>query len=174
MLSRSDREQANGADDGAVAKAGLGGDGAVGDVVINGLRDTKSVPSASSQYRSVCNSPAAEPGSTYRVLLLLHLQDRAILESPLDNIRLLGSSLDPLAGLQLAPELGELRELDQVPDVAQRRVDDSGLGDGVGSWDLGSHSCSCWRRCRKFSVDIRTGMVWIWVGSEAVVGFMGS
>jgi len=80
-------------------------------------------------------------GIAYRVLLLLHFQDGAILEGPFYNIRLFGSALNPLTGLQLSPELGEFGELDQVPDGAQRRIDDSRLGDCIGGWDRVGHFC---------------------------------
>lgn len=52
-----------------------------------------------------------------RVLLLLDLNDGAVLEVPSDNVRLLRGALDPLALVESAPELAELLELDEVPDV---------------------------------------------------------
>lgn len=69
------------------------------------------------------------------MLFLLDLQLGAILESPLDDVRLLGGSLHPLALLQLRPPLGELGQLDQVPDIAEVGLDDGGLLDGGGSGD---------------------------------------
>jgi hypothetical protein len=71
------------------------------------------------------------------VLLLLHLKNLAILERPLDDIRLLRGALDVLALLQLGPELAEVLELDQVPNVAEGRVDDGRLADEGGCGDSG-------------------------------------
>lgn len=54
------------------------------------------------------------------VFLLLNLNNGTILESPLDNVSLLAGSLDKLAALKVAIELGEVLELDEVPDVGER------------------------------------------------------
>ena len=70
--------------------------------------------------------------ATYGVLLLLDLKGLAVLEGPLDDVGLGGCALDELALLELRPELAEVLELDQVPDGAEGRVDDSGLADGGG------------------------------------------
>lgn len=62
--------------------------------------------------------------------LLLHLENSAVLERPLDDIRLGRAALDPLALVEGRVELAEVLELDEVPDVAEGGVDDGGLGDG--------------------------------------------
>ena len=54
------------------------------------------------------------------MLLLLNLNDGAVLESPLDNIGLLAGALDVLRGAEGRPELGEVLDLDEVPDVGER------------------------------------------------------
>lgn len=66
---------------------------------------------------------------TYRMLLLLNLKLRAILERPLDDIRLGGLSLDTLALLELRPPLREVRQLKQVPHVAGVGLDDGRFAD---------------------------------------------
>jgi hypothetical protein len=76
---------------------------------------------------------------TYRVLLLLDLYLRAVLEGPLDHVGLIGRSLDPVALLEGGPELAEVLELDQVPDIAEGRLDDSGLADRRGSGNASGH-----------------------------------
>lgn len=58
------------------------------------------------------------------MLLLLDLQDSSILESPLDDIGIWRGTLDELATLQGRPEVGEVLELDQVPDGAELGFDD--------------------------------------------------
>jgi len=73
------------------------------------------------------------------VLLLLDLDRRAVLESPFDNISLFGRALDEFALLESRPELAEVLELDQVPDIAEGRLDDGRLADGGGSGDTGRH-----------------------------------
>jgi hypothetical protein len=73
------------------------------------------------------------------VLLLLDLKNLTILEGPLDNVGLRGGVLDPVALLELGPELAEVLELDQVPDGAERRVDDGRLADGGGGGDGARH-----------------------------------
>jgi hypothetical protein len=72
---------------------------------------------------------------TYGVLLLLDLDDGAVLESPLDNVGLLGGALDVLGAGEGRPELGEVLDLDQVPDVGERGLDDGRLADGGGGGD---------------------------------------
>lgn len=69
------------------------------------------------------------------MLLLLDLEGLAILECPLDNVGLGRGALDELALLELRPELAEVLELDQVPDIAEGCVDDGGLADRGGSGD---------------------------------------
>ena len=66
------------------------------------------------------------------MLLLLNLEGLAVLEGPLDDVGLGRCALDELALLELRPELAEVLELDQVPDGAERRVDDGRLADGGG------------------------------------------
>jgi hypothetical protein len=73
--------------------------------------------------------------ATYRVLLLLDLNDRAVLESPLDNVGLLVGVLDVLRRAEGRPELGEVLDLDEVPDVGERGADDGRLADGGGGGD---------------------------------------
>ena len=90
-LTAGDGVAADGADNRGVAKSGLGGDDRVGDVVVDG-----------------------------RVLLLLDLNDGAVLEVPLDNVGLVRGTLGVLALVQCAPKLGEVLQLDEVPDVRQR------------------------------------------------------
>ena len=73
------------------------------------------------------------------MLLLLDLEDGAILEGPLDDIGVGRGALDELALLEGGPELAEVLELDQVPDIAERRLDDGGLADGGGGGDAAGH-----------------------------------
>lgn len=73
------------------------------------------------------------------MLLLLDLQHGAVLEGPLDNVGLVGCALDPLALLELGPELAEVLELDEVPDAAEGRLDDGRLADKGGGGDAGRH-----------------------------------
>lgn len=63
------------------------------------------------------------------MLLLLDLQNSSIDESPFDDVSLRRDSLDCLAGLELAPEGGEVLKLDEVPDIAEFGLDDGRLGD---------------------------------------------
>jgi hypothetical protein len=81
---------------------------------------------------------------TYGVLLLLDLDDGAVLEGPLDNVGLLRRTLDVLGAAEGRPELGEVLDLDQVPDVGQRGADDGRLADGGGGGD-GRHFEVCLR-----------------------------
>lgn len=111
VLSRSDGVGAHGADDRGVAEGGLRRDDAVGDVVVDG-----------------------------RVLLLLDLEDGAVLEGPLDDVGVGGRALHPLAGGEGRVELGEVLKLNEVPDVAEGGFDDGGLEDRGGGWDAG-HDC---------------------------------
>jgi hypothetical protein len=55
-----------------------------------------------------------------RVLLLLDLDDGAVLELPLDDVGLLGGALGVLGLVESRPELVEVLELDEVPDVGER------------------------------------------------------
>lgn len=90
-IARGDSKATDGADYGGVANCGLAGDDGVGDGV-----------------------------GQARVLLLLHLDDGTVIECPADNVGLLGGSLDVLAALERGPELAEVLELDEVPDVGER------------------------------------------------------
>jgi hypothetical protein len=76
------------------------------------------------------------------MLLLLDLDRSAILESPLYDIGLVRRALDELALLESRPELAKVLELDQVPDVAERGLDDGGLVDEGGGGDAGRHVLS--------------------------------
>lgn len=111
VLSRGDGVGAHSADDRGVAQGGLRRDDAVGDVVVDG-----------------------------RVLLLLDLEDSAVLEGPLDDVGVGGYALHPLAGGEGGVELGEILQLDQVPDVAEGGFDDGGLEDRGGGRDA-RHGC---------------------------------
>jgi hypothetical protein len=73
------------------------------------------------------------------VLLLLDLDNSAVLEGPLDDIGLIRSTLDPVALLKRRPELAEVLKLDQVPDIAEGCLDDGRLADGGGGGDAGRH-----------------------------------
>lgn len=53
------------------------------------------------------------------MLLLLDLNDGAVLEVPLDNVGLLRGTLGVLGLLEGRPELVEVLELDEVPDVGE-------------------------------------------------------
>jgi hypothetical protein len=97
---------------------------------------------------------------TYGVLLLLDLNDGAVLESPLDNVGLLRGALDVLGAAEGRPELGEVLDLDQVPDVGQRGADDGRLADGGGGGD-GRHFGVC---CRCFG---ELGFVLLVLGKES-------
>lgn len=76
------------------------------------------------------------------MLLLLDLNDGAVLESPLDNVGLLAGALDVLRRAEGRPELGEVLDLDEVPDVGERGADDGRLADGGGGGD-GRHGGGC-------------------------------
>jgi hypothetical protein len=73
------------------------------------------------------------------VLLLLDLKDLSVLERPLDDVGLVRSPLDELALLDLGPELAEVLELDQVPDIAELGLDDGRLADRGGCGDASRH-----------------------------------
>lgn len=79
---------------------------------------------------------------SYAVLLLLHFENGAILEGPLDDIRLFARALDELALGDGGPELGEVLELDVVPNVGERGLDDGRFDDGGAGWDCSGH-CAC-------------------------------
>jgi hypothetical protein len=73
------------------------------------------------------------------VLFLLDLNDGSVLEGPFDHIGLIRGSLDELALVECRPELAEVLELDQVPDIAEGRLDDSGLANGGRGGDASRH-----------------------------------
>lgn len=54
------------------------------------------------------------------MLLLLDLNDGAVLELPLDDVGLLRGTLGVLGLVEGRPELVEVLELDEVPDVRER------------------------------------------------------
>lgn len=86
--------------------------------------------------QSLCTKLLRKFGSeTYRVLLLLDLEGLAVLECPLNDVGLGRSALDELALVELRPELAEVLELDQVPDIAEGCVNDGRLADRGGSGD---------------------------------------
>lgn len=54
------------------------------------------------------------------MLLLLHFLFSTILESPFHDIRLWGCTLNVLAVGELGPEIVEVLEFDQMPDLGER------------------------------------------------------
>ena len=70
--------------------------------MVDGLRGSWSEDACFSQHGKINSSVW-----THAVLLLLHLEDGAIVEGPLDDISLL-LGLDVLAALQRAPEVLEV------------------------------------------------------------------
>lgn len=94
---------------------------------------------------------AMEKWNTYGVLLLLDLKGLAVLECPLDDVSLGRGSLDKLALLKLRPELAEVLELDQVPDIAEGSVDDGRLADGGGGGNGRHDEVDNWL-CRELGV----------------------
>jgi hypothetical protein len=106
VLAGGDGVGADGADNGGVAQGGLRRDDAVGDVVVDA-----------------------------GVLLLLNLEDGTVLEGPLDDVGVGRRTLDPFRGLEGRVELGEVLELDEVPDVAEGGLNDGGLDDRGGGRD---------------------------------------
>lgn len=78
--------------------------------------------------------------------LLLDLVDGTVLEGPLEDIGLgAGAGGDGLGLVESGPELAEVLQLDEVPDLGERRVDDDALEDGGGGGDDGRHvgCCGC-------------------------------
>lgn len=75
------------------------------------------------------------------MLLLLDIEDGTIFEGPAGNVSLAADTLDELRRLQGGPEVGEVVQLDVVPDMGQRGADDGALGDRCGRGDgaRGSH-----------------------------------
>ena len=73
------------------------------------------------------------------MLLLLDLQHGAILEGPLHDVDVVAGALDVVGLGDGGPELVELLELDVVPDVGKRGLDDGRLVNGGGVWDGGRH-----------------------------------
>lgn len=67
------------------------------------------------------------------------MQHSAVLEGPLDNIGVRRGALNPLALLQLAPELGEVLQFQQVPDIAGVSFDDCGLANRGGRGNRSGH-----------------------------------
>ena len=63
------------------------------------------------------------------MFLLLYIQDRPVLECPLDHVGFGRGTLDMLTLLKLAPEAVKLLELDQMPDLGERGGDDGGFAD---------------------------------------------
>ena len=73
------------------------------------------------------------------MLLLLHIQHRSILKRPLHHIRLRARPLHMLGCGKLGPEIVEVLQFDQVPDVGERGGDDGGFGDGGRGGDTRGH-----------------------------------
>jgi len=69
------------------------------------------------------------------VLVLLDLDDVAVLERPPDNVRLVADTLDVLRLFDGAPELVKLGELEEMPNVGEGGSDDGTLNDLVGRGD---------------------------------------
>lgn len=137
MLSGRNGIEADSADNAGIAESRLGRDNAIGDEVV-------------------------EAG----MLLLLHIQHGTILKGPLNDIGVGRAALDELALLELRPELREVLELDEVPDVARVGFDDGGDVDGGGCWD-----CRHFERVNGWVVRVDG-----WVGGgglEAGVGVGG-
>lgn len=67
--------------------------------------------------------------ASYAVLVLLDLNDIAVLEGPPHNVGLLTSALDMLGLGDGRPELVEFLELDEVPHKRERGLDNSTLDD---------------------------------------------
>ena len=63
------------------------------------------------------------------MLFLLDLLLSAILKGPLDDVCLVGDTLDVMAFSELCPEMVEVLELDQMPDLGKRGGNDGGLCD---------------------------------------------
>lgn len=61
------------------------------------------------------------------MLFLLDLQHGAILEGPTGDVGLAADALDKIRRLEGRPEVGELVELDVMPDVGQWGADDAAL-----------------------------------------------
>lgn len=91
------------------------------------------------------NCPS-ERGRAYAVLVLLDLDDVAVLKGPPDNVRLVADALGVLGLLDGAPELVKLGELEEVPDVGEGGSDDGALNDLVGRGDgfLSRHGEDGW------------------------------
>lgn len=76
------------------------------------------------------------------MLLLLDCLLSAIFKLPLDCLRLIACSLDFLAVLEGGPEVVELWELDQMPDLGDVSWDEGAFVDGRrGGDDGGRHAC---------------------------------
>ena len=80
----------------------------------------------------------------YRMLLLLNVLHSAVLESPFHDIRLMRSPFNMVTLVKLGPEMVEVLELDQMPDIGEGSVDDGGFSDGSGSRDTGRHGLLNW------------------------------
>lgn len=63
------------------------------------------------------------------MLFLLDLLYSAIFEGPLDDVGLVGDTLDVMALIELCPEMVEVLELDRMPDLGKRGGNDGGFCD---------------------------------------------
>lgn len=135
VRASSDGVAADGAEHARVGELGGGGDDAVGNGVVDGL-DRVSIfllgEVGTKQPRQ-----SAVVSTTYAVLLLLDLVDAAVGEGPLEDVRLLADVLDDLRLGEGGPELGKVLQLDEVPDLGERRLDDNALEDGGGGGNAG-------------------------------------
>ena len=73
------------------------------------------------------------------MLFLLYLLLSAIFECPFDNISLMRDTLDVMALVDLGPEVMEVLELDQMPDLGKRSSNDRGLCNGGRGGDTACH-----------------------------------
>ena len=77
----------------------------------------------------------ARAGETHAVLVLLDLDDAAVLEGPAHHVRLAAGALDVLGLVDGGPELVEVGQLDEVPHVRELGADNGALDHLVGGGD---------------------------------------
>lgn len=105
-------------------------------------------------------------GGTYGVFLLLDVQNGTVFEGPLDEISLFRGALDVFALVDVGPEVLEVLDLDEVPDIGERGGDDGGFRDlgGGGDW-----------RCHVLKVDMGFECLlwWFLLTMSSSRGFFG-
>lgn len=89
------------------------------------------------------------------MLVLLDLDLGAVLEGPPHHVRLVADALDVLGALKGGPELGEVGQLDEVPDVRERGANYGALHHLVG----GGNGFGC-----HFRLDDRSSCRGVWAG----------